>query len=63
MQFLQRYEEGQAFLQQSVIGDETTMNLQANVKSMEWKHTSSPRTKKFKCAFCRQSDVDAVLVL
>jgi hypothetical protein len=30
---------------------------------MEWKHSSSPRTKKLKCAPFHQSDVDTILGL
>jgi predicted SprT family Zn-dependent metalloprotease len=66
MQFLQQYyEEGEAFLQQIVRGDETWVHHyepSSKHQSMKWKHIL-PRTKKLKCAFCQQSDVDTVLGL
>jgi len=67
MQFLQCYcENGETFLQQSVTSDETWVHHNepaCNCQSMEWKHMSSPRTKKFKCPFCWQSDVDPFGIL
>jgi len=40
----------------------TTMNLQANISKHEAKHITQDQEIE-KCAFCRQSDVDAVLGL
>jgi hypothetical protein len=51
MQFLQQYHEEEVFLQQTVTGTETWLQHNEPAgkhQSMEWKHTSSPRTKKFK---------------
>jgi len=49
-QFLQQY-HGKAFLQKIVTGDEMWVYHYEPVSKcqrMEWKHTSLPRTKKFK---------------
>jgi hypothetical protein len=50
MQFLQQYHEGEAFLQQTVTSNETSMHHYepaSKCQSMVWKHMSSPRTKIF----------------
>jgi len=53
MQFLHQYREGgEAFLQQIIIGNETWMHHYepaSKLQGMQWKYTSSIRTK---CAFC-----------
>jgi hypothetical protein len=52
MQFLwQFHEEGEAFLQQIVTGNETWVHHYEHASKhqrMKWKYISSPRTKKFK---------------
>jgi hypothetical protein len=51
MQFLQQYCEEVAFLQWTVTRDETRVHHHEpahKCQSMEWKHTSLPRTKKLK---------------
>lgn len=68
MQFMQRYREvGVTFLQQIFTGDETWEHHggpASKRQSMEWKYTSSPRTKKYiNVPSAEKSDVDAVLGL
>jgi hypothetical protein len=52
LQFLQQYcEEGEAFLQWIVIGNEMWVDHYepaSNHQRMEWKHMSLPRTNKFR---------------
>lgn len=52
--FLQRFEnEGEEFFSHLVTGDETWIsytNVESKQKSMQWRHSSSPKAKKFKQA-------------
>jgi hypothetical protein len=61
LHFLQQYhEEGEAILQLIVTGNETWVHHyepSSKCQSMEWKHVIA------QCAFCWQSDIDAVLEL
>jgi hypothetical protein len=48
------------FLQLNVTGYKTWMHHYKSTSKCEstgWKHTSLPRNKKFKCAFCQQSEL------
>jgi hypothetical protein len=52
LKFLMRYAlEGDEFLDSIVTGDETWVfqhTLESKQQSLDWRHTHSPRTKKFK---------------
>lgn len=56
--FLTRYsDEGEAFLNQIVTGDETWVRHvtpESKQQSMEWRHTDSPKKKKFKTSMSAQ---------
>jgi hypothetical protein len=64
-QFLHQYErKGEGVLERIVMGDETWVHHfepESKQQSMQWKHTSSPLTKKLtKCSFCQKNYADLV---
>jgi len=64
-EFLQRYaDENDNFLDSTVTGDETWafhFTPETKQQSREWRHSSSPKPRKFKTKVCRQTHGNCVL--